>query len=92
MYVVVKNGKTILGHGINKDTWKYLDECKEFAVDALEDQEDTIEVCELKPLYTYNLELMCKETPAQEEEEKPADPAPVEPSEPGAEETPNETE
>ena len=77
MYVVVKNGKTVLSHCINKNTWKYLDECKEFAIAALEDPTDTIEICELAPVFTYNLDLVCKET-----EIKPPCTCPTTPDEP----------
>lgn len=93
MYVVVKNGKTVLSHGINKNTWKYLDECKEFAIAALEDPADTIEICELAPVYTYNLDLVCKETEIKPPCNCPTIPdVPDTPTEPGGTPNPNPDE
>lgn len=60
MYVIVKNDTTVLSHGINKHTWKYLDECQEYAA-AQATPGDTIQICELKPKYIYNMRLVCEE-------------------------------
>lgn len=62
MYVVVKNGRSVLSKGINKYTWKYLDECREYAASQCTSPEDVVEVCELNPVFTYSLDLQCTET------------------------------
>lgn len=61
MYIIIKNDKQALSSGLTAHTWKYLDECKDAAEQATEDTKATITVCELKPLYTYNLEVVCTE-------------------------------
>lgn len=65
MYVIVKNDTTVLSHGINKHTWKYLDECQEYAA-AQATPGDTIQICELKPKYVYNMQLICEEPDPEE--------------------------
>lgn len=58
MYVIVKNETSVISHGINKYTWKYLDEAKDFAKKQIDSTEDTVEICELTPVVTYNLKLV----------------------------------
>lgn len=67
MYIIIKNDKQALSSGLTAHTWKHLDECKEAAEQATEDTKATITVCELKPLYTYNLEIVCTENGTGEE-------------------------
>lgn len=66
MYIIIKNDKQALSNGLTGHTWKYLDECKEAAEQATEDTKATISICELKPLYTYNLEIICTENKEKE--------------------------
>lgn len=67
MYVILKNEKTIQTDGNSKQVWKYLEEAKTHAENITQNTSDVISVCELKPLFTYNLELVCKDETATEE-------------------------
>lgn len=76
-YVVVKNGMTVIPHSLNKFTWKYLDECQEFAAQQCQPG-NVIEICELTPKYVYKLELNAEEVPGHvcpspAPEEQPSD-------------------
>lgn len=66
MYIIVKNG-VVLSHGINKQGWKYLDECKMAAAAACDDPNDKVEIYNLtEPEITYTLELITKEAVKEE--------------------------
>lgn len=71
MYVVVKNETSVISHGINKYTWKYLDEAKDFAKKQVGSTEDTVEICELTPVVTYNLKLVQEPEETGEEDKCP---------------------
>lgn len=93
MYIILKNDKQVLTNGLCNHTWKYLDECREAAAEACERLGETIAVCEVKPLYTYNLELVTVEgqeqtsgTPSEPSGEQPVTEEPSEePGEPSGE-------
>lgn len=90
-YVVVKNGTTVIPHSLNKYTWKYLDECQEFAAQQCQPG-NVIEICELTPKFVYKLELNAEEvpghvcSPAAPEEQQPSHDGSEEPSGPAPEE------
>lgn len=93
-YVVVKNGTTVIPHSLNKYTWKYLDECQEFAAQQCQPG-NVIEICELTPKFVYKLELNAEEVPGHVcQSPSPAEPEPDESgsNEPAQEEDENKNE
>lgn len=82
MYVIVKNSSSVIPHSLNKHTWKYLEECQEFAEKQVS-LGDVVEICELTPRFTYNYTLEVEETPEhvcgtpEDEENEPSEEEPI---------------
>lgn len=90
MYIIVKNGDSVIPRGLNKYGWKYLDECQEAAIAMLKSTSDVVEIYELAEphcTFTLNVEKVCG--PGEEPTEEPSEPVEEEPKE---DETPAEDE